>query len=434
MSERVFERATPIVNRVLDREACADLADHVARGGGKGSQQARAIGAVRTIDVVERSGLRGRGGAGFPTGVKWRTVARAATAARPYSGRRQRRRGRTGLVKDRDAAAAEPVPRASRARCIAAVAVGAREAVVAMKASFEHELSRVSRRSARWSRRVGATWSRVSVVRGPSAYLFGEETALLEVVEGRQPFPRIAPPYRRGLEPADPTAGASAATVELAGPGGTDQPTGLVDNVETMANLAGILAHGSAWFRGLGTRSRRDHGLHGHGHTRRHGVAEVPMGTPLAAIIEEIVAAPARVARSSRPSRVSPMRSCRRRSSTRRRPTRRWPGSARGSARAVSSSSTTRWIPSPRRTPSPDSSPSSRAVSANRASSTDWPSPITSTPFATRRRPTTTSMPCARRSRRSIAVPAARSPSSSGASSPALLALFPDSVDRPPRR
>ena len=112
---------------------------------------------------------------------------------------------------------------------------------------------------------------------------------MLEVVEGRQPFPRIAPPYRRGLDPADPGAGASAATVELAGPAGTDEPPALVDNVETIANLAGILAHGSAWFRGLGTpRSPGTIVCTVTGHTRRHGVAEVPMGTPLAAIIDEI--------------------------------------------------------------------------------------------------------------------------------------------------
>ena len=75
--------STHTVNRVLDLHPCVGLADHLARGGGKGLQQARAIGAVRTIDVVERSGLRGRGGAGFPTGVKWRTVARAGRRLGP---------------------------------------------------------------------------------------------------------------------------------------------------------------------------------------------------------------------------------------------------------------------------------------------------------------------------------------------------------------
>ena len=183
---------------------------------------------------------------------------------------------------------------ATRTACIegaliAAVAVGAREAVVAMKASFEHELSRVESAIGEMEQAGWCDGVTVTVVRGPSAYLFGEETALLEVVEGRQPFPRIAPPYRRGLDPADPTAGASAATVELAGPGGTDEPPALVDNVETIANVAGILAHGSAWFRELGTpQSPGTIVCTVTGHTRRHGVAEVPMGTPLTAIIEEI--------------------------------------------------------------------------------------------------------------------------------------------------
>ena len=288
MSERVFERATHIVNRVLDQEPCADLAEHVARGGGKGLQQARAIGAVRTIDVVERSGLRGRGGAGFPTGVKWRTVARAATSARPTPVVVNAAEGEPGSFKDRELLRRNPY-RVIEGALIAAVAVGAREAVVAMKASFEHELSRVGSAIGEMERAGWCDGVTVTVVRGPSAYLFGEETALLEVVEGRQPFPRIAPPYRRGLDPADPTAGASAATVELAGPGGTDEPPALVDNVETIANVAGILAHGSAWFRALGTpQSPGTIVCTVTGHTRRHGVAEVPMGTPLTAIIEEI--------------------------------------------------------------------------------------------------------------------------------------------------
>src|SRR5207244_1963342 len=79
---------------------------------------------------------------------------------------------------------------------------------------------------------------------GPSEYLYGEETALLEVVDGRHPFPRIDPPYRRGVDELTPDPGSrSAADVTLAAPGGTTEaPPALVDNVEPMANVSGILA------------------------------------------------------------------------------------------------------------------------------------------------------------------------------------------------
>src|SRR5690606_24221635 len=93
----------------------------------------------------------------------------------------------------------------------------------------------------------------ISVVTGPHEYLFGEETALLEVVAGRAPLPRIAPPYRRGVievvehdDDVDSGSGLSA-HVEMAGPGPTTvAPPALVDNVETLANVTHIVAKGAA--------------------------------------------------------------------------------------------------------------------------------------------------------------------------------------------
>jgi NADH-quinone oxidoreductase subunit F len=161
--------------------------------------------------------------------------------------------------------------------------------IVALKNSFEQERRIVATAiddvaSAGWTERVG-----VRVVLGPTAYLFGEETAMLEVVEGRQPFPRVAPPYRRGLDPNDQPARRSASAVHLAGPGGTDESPALVDNVETLANVPSILAEGVEWFRSVGT-SQSPGTLLGTitGRTRRHGVGEVPMGTPLGEIIDLI--------------------------------------------------------------------------------------------------------------------------------------------------
>ena len=165
---------------------------------------------------------------------------------------------------------------------IAALAVDASEVVVCLKHVFEREVADVSRaiqelEEAGWTEQL-----RLRVVEGPSSYLFGEETALLEVVEGRQPFPRVDPPYRRGLDPQHRDSGHSAARVHLAAIGGTDSPPTLVNNVETMANVPGILEHGPDWYRAIGTDESPGSLLCTiTGHTRRHAVGEIPMGTTI---------------------------------------------------------------------------------------------------------------------------------------------------------
>jgi len=168
--------------------------------------------------------------------------------------------------------------------------------VVGMKRTFTQEVPRVQRaldeiRAAGWADGLA-----LSVFAGPSEYLYGEETALLETIDGRYPFPRIAPPYRRGVEeivesPADVDAhSASAAHVEMAAPGGESvAPPTLASNVETYANVPGIVCHGAEWFRAVGTeRSPGTIVCTITGRTLRHGVAEFPMGTPLREVIDTV--------------------------------------------------------------------------------------------------------------------------------------------------
>ena len=134
------------------------------------------------------------------------------------------------------------------------------------------------------------------VFEGPNEYLYGEETAMLEAIDGRPPFPRIAPPYRRGVhDVVDRAVGVdspstSAALVELAGPSrdAVGSPA-LVNNVETLANVPTIMVEGPAWFRSVGTReSPGSLVCTVTGATRRHGVGEVPMGTPLQEVLRLI--------------------------------------------------------------------------------------------------------------------------------------------------
>jgi NADH-quinone oxidoreductase subunit F len=277
-----------LLHRVLDEHVVTTMEDHVALGGGRGLEAAHRMGSAAIVDIVDSSGLRGRGGAGFPTGRKWRTVIQNASATEPIPVVVNAAEGEPGTFKDRALLRRNPY-KVLEGALIAAVAVGASEVVVALKSSSDREAQRLRdaisvARAAGWLESVA-----VRIVEGPASYLYGEETALLEVVEGRPPFPRVTPPYRRGLDEGDPDAANTAATVDLAGGSATDAAPALVDNVETLANLPGILAKGTDWFRALGTpESPGTIVCTITGATARHGVGEVAMGTMLLDVIDAV--------------------------------------------------------------------------------------------------------------------------------------------------
>ena len=273
--------------RVLAPSPLASLGDHLAAGGGRGLDAARKLGPLGIIDHVEAAGLRGRGGAGFPTGRKWRTVGENLSAVVPPTVVVNAAEGEPGTFKDRAILRANPYEVLEGA-LVAATAVGADRVVLALKASFTTELARVRDailevRAAGWTDGID-----LAVVEGPSHYLYGEETALLEVVAGRQPFPRIAPPFRQGVDVVGDIS--TVAEVTMAGPANsTAAPPTLVNNVETLANVPGILAEGPDWYRSLGTpESPGTIVCTVTGRTRRHGVAEFAMGTPLRQVIDEV--------------------------------------------------------------------------------------------------------------------------------------------------
>ncbi len=274
------------VNRVLDAHPVPDLAAYEAAGGGLGLRAAAEGGADAVLAVVAASGLRGRGGAGFPTATKWRSVLEHRSATLPPTVVVNAAEGEPGSYKDRAILAANPY-RVLEGALIAALVVGADAVVVATKARFTAEVARLRAAADELAAAGWAPGTSIDVVEGPEEYLFGEETALLEVVEGRLPFPRIAPPWRRGVdEGVDDSA--QPAGAELTGSGSASSPA-LINNVETLANVALIVANGPEWFRELGTE-----GSPGTvvctvtGHLERCGVAEVAMGTPLRALIEEV--------------------------------------------------------------------------------------------------------------------------------------------------
>ena len=268
-----------VINRVLDPEPIDTLDAYVAIGGGAGLEAARRLEGVGIIEEVTASGLRGRGGGGFPTGTKWASIAAAPATLAPTV-IINAAEGEPGSFKDRALLRRNPY-RILEGALIAATAVGSDRIVVGLKRSFARERGRIASaivelRAAGWLDTV-----EVYVVLGPTEYLFGEETGLLEVIEGRYPFPRIAPPYRRGLG-AEPDSVDEESWDE-------DQGLVLANNVETLANVPGIVMQGAAWFRALGTaESPGTIVCTVSGDTVRDGVGEVALGTPIREIIDEI--------------------------------------------------------------------------------------------------------------------------------------------------
>jgi NADH-quinone oxidoreductase subunit F len=288
-----------LVHRVLFPEPVTSLDEYLARGGGVGLEAALGREPDEIIAEVTASGLRGRGGAGFPTGVKWRTVSDYRSDVLPATVIVNGAEGEPGTFKDRTILRTIPYA-VMEGALIAARAVGADEIVFGLKESFGPELARMRAvieevKQAGWADKV-----KLILFEGPNEYLYGEETALLETIDGRYPFPRIAPPYRRGereVVESDRDAisrSGLASHVEMAGP---DSPTGappaLVDNVETLANIPRIVGRGAAWFRTEGTaQSPGTIVCTIIGDVAREGVGEVIMGTTLREAITEIAGGP----------------------------------------------------------------------------------------------------------------------------------------------
>jgi NADH-quinone oxidoreductase subunit F len=205
--------------------------------------------------------------------------------------------GEPGTFKDRSILRNDPY-QVIEGALIAARAVAADRIVIALKHSFAREADRVQRAIDEFAAAGINGDVAVTVFRGPAEYLYGEKTALLEVLDGRYPLPRIAPPFRRGVdevvEHGDDVATGSglAAHVDMAAPGGDVPPT-LVNNVETIANVPRIIARGATWFRTEGTdQSPGTIVCTVIGSTQRAGVGEVIMGTPLREVIDEIGGGP----------------------------------------------------------------------------------------------------------------------------------------------
>jgi NADH-quinone oxidoreductase subunit F len=243
--------------------------DYIAAGGGRALPSALERSPQAVIDEVKRSGLRGRGGAGFPTGAKWQAVRSNPCPTKFVVCNAAE--GEPGTFKDRWLLRHNPY-QVVEGLAIAASVIEAERAFIAIKRAFGREI-RVLRRAIaemKGSDMLGPV--PIEIVLGPDEYLFGEEKALLEVIEGNDPLPRILPPYRVGLFAS----------------GGSGNPT-VINNVETLANVPHIIAKGAEWFRSFGTETSPGTMVFTLcGDVLRPGVYELPLGLPLRTLLYEI--------------------------------------------------------------------------------------------------------------------------------------------------
>lgn len=221
------------------------------------------------LGELETSGLRGRGGAGFPTSTKWNTVASHPCPTR-YAVCNAAE-GEPGTFKDRHLLRHNPYA-VIEGLLIAARAVNAQAAYVAVKKSFRKEITILKRALGEMAVMIGDL--PLHIVEGPEEYLFGEEKALLEVIEGKDPLPRTPeePPYERGL----------FATALSPNPA-------LVNNAETLARVPSILRFGGKSFRELGTSGTPGTILVTlSGDVKSPGVYELPAGLSLSEILHDV--------------------------------------------------------------------------------------------------------------------------------------------------
>ncbi|MGD0770511.1 MAG: NuoF family protein [Tepidisphaeraceae bacterium] len=229
---------------------------------------------AQTIEQVSRSGLRGRGGAGYPTGLKWGMVSKAGGAAKFVICNADE--GDPGAFMDRSVLESDP-HRVLEGMAIAAYAVGASQGYIYVRAEYPLAVKRL-KTAIRQAERLGVLGHnvfgtpldfKIDIRLGAGAFVCGEETALIASIEGLRGQPRPRPPF-----PAE--AGLWGA------------PT-LINNVETFANIAPIIRNGGDWYASIGTeKSKGTKTFALAGKINNTGLIEVPMGITLRDIIYEI--------------------------------------------------------------------------------------------------------------------------------------------------
>jgi bidirectional [NiFe] hydrogenase diaphorase subunit len=251
------------------------LADAIAQGGYQALAKALTEMTPReVIETVKQSGLRGRGGAGYPTGLKWELVAKQIPERKFVVCNADE--GDPGAFMDRSVLEGDP-HRVLEGMAIAGYAVGAQQGYIYVRGEYGLAIQRLQtaikqaeREHLLGSRVLDTGFQfRIDLRIGAGAFVCGEETALIASIEGKRGQPRQRPPY-------PPESGLWGS------------PT-LINNVETFANIPPILQKGAAWFSAIGVDGSKGTKVFAlAGKIKNTGLVEVPMGTPLRTILFEI--------------------------------------------------------------------------------------------------------------------------------------------------
>lgn len=260
------------MSRFFEEEDLFHLEAYRARKGYQAAEKAlTAMSPEQILEEVKAAGLRGRGGAGFPAGVKWGFVPKGGDKPRYLCVNADE--GEPGTIKDRYIMSRNP-HLLLEGILITCFCVGIHHAFIYIRGEYEHVAARLE--SAIEEAYAGGLLGKnilgsdfeldVVVHRGAGSYICGEETALLESLEGKRGNPRLKPPF--------------PASVGLFG-----CPT-VINNVETLANIPGIVSRGAVWFTELGRPRDGGTRLFGvSGKVKRPGLYELPVGSSLRELI-----------------------------------------------------------------------------------------------------------------------------------------------------
>ena len=255
---------TPILTKGWDEERSWTLDSYLSRGGYEGLKRANTMEAAEIVNAVKASGLRGRGGAGFPTGLKWSFLP-------PDDGRARylvvnADESEPGTCKDIPTIMANPHVLIEGV-AITSRAINCRHAFIYLRGEVVHVYRRLLN-AIKEAKEAGILGDlEITAHAGAGAYICGEESALLDSLEGRRGHPRIKPPF-----PA--VAGLYA------------RPT-VVNNVESIAQVVGIFRNSPEWYSSMGTEKSKGHGIFSlSGHVKNPGQFEAPFGITMRELID----------------------------------------------------------------------------------------------------------------------------------------------------
>ncbi|MGB7441074.1 MAG: NuoF family protein [Coleofasciculaceae cyanobacterium] len=270
-----FTRQQPIVLENSGKINPERIKEYIAVGGYQQLYHVlQEMSPTTVVEEITRSGLRGRGGGGYPTGLKWATVQKMPGEQKYVICNADE--GDPGAFMDRSVLESDP-HRVLEGMAIAGYAVGANHGYIYVRAEYPLAIKRLET-AIKQAKRLGILGSqifdspfdfKIDIRVGAGAFVCGEETALIASIEGKRGTPRPRPPY-----PAE---------------SGLWQNPTLINNVETFANIIAIIRQGADWYSSIGTEKSKGTKVFAlTGKIRNTGLIEVPMGISLREIVEEM--------------------------------------------------------------------------------------------------------------------------------------------------